>query len=335
MTSPSVDHLGNSRIRRLLAAVGSAPAPQQPAGNVTPYDWRDPHYFNIDQLNRVAAAMSRTAAGLAAVFTRFFSREFDAAPTAVTQHFAGDLDRCFDADNSYCATFGPEKGPGCGFLAISSPTAVGWGSRLLGDAESAAHPDRALSPLEESLLSDLVAGVLDNILAPLQPHGPLQGIGPLSKGKPAVRFERTEEICRIAFRIKEAGKDESSEITFVLSCGRLAALVGRTPPASPATAQEISQALMEHFQEMPVTVTARLAVTEIEFQEILDLGPGDILLLDKPVSAPAELTAEGRTVLLGRPVQSGGRYAMFIEDFQAGRPLGLSHAVIPAEPRKG
>jgi flagellar motor switch protein FliM len=262
--SPSVDHLGQAKIRQLLAAVGSAPAPEPPAGAVTPYDWRDPHYLNADQLNRLAAIMSQAAARLGDVFTRFFSREFDVSPTAVTQHFAGDLHRSFEPDNSYCLTFGPDKGPSCGFLAISTRTTMAWVSRLLGDTEPAGDSDRALSSLEESLLSDLVAAVIEVFLGSLKPHEDLKGSGRLSKGQPDIRFETTEEICRIAFQIKEADKSEPSEVTFLLSCSRLAALTGKTLAAtSRATPQELSQALMEHLQQMPVTVTARLATARI------------------------------------------------------------------------
>ena len=74
---------------------------------------------------------------------------------------------------------------------------------------------------------------------------------------------------------------------------------------------------MEHLQQMPVTVPARLASTTLTFQEVLDLGPGDILLLDKPVDGPAELIIDGRTVFRGRPAQSQGRYAVVILESEA------------------
>jgi flagellar motor switch protein FliM len=334
--SPSVDHLSKARMRQLLAAVGSAPAPEPPAGNVTLYDWRDPHYLNANQLNRLAAVMSQTAARLADVFSRFFNREFDVSPTAITQHFAGDLRRFFEPNNHHCLAFGPDKGPSCGFFAISSQTTAGWVSWLLGDADSAGDPNRALSSLEESLLSDLVTAAMDVFLAPLRPHETLKGSGPLSKGQPSVQFERTEEICRVAFQIKESGKEEPSDLTFVLSCSKLAALVGKTPAAaSRATPQELTQTLMEHFQQMPVTVTARLAATQVGFQDILDLAPGDILLLDKPIQETIELAVEGCIAFRGRPARSGGQYAIFIHEAQVSRTAEPSKPKTSGESKKG
>jgi flagellar motor switch protein FliM len=92
---------------------------------------------------------------------------------------------------------------------------------------------------------------------------------------------------------------------------------------------------MEHLQQMPITVTARLATAQIGFQEILDLAPGDILLLDKPIHEMVELTIEGRTAFRGRPAQSEGRYAILIKESQPDRTTEPSRSKTPGEPKKG
>mgnify|MGYP001015058637 CR=1 FL=1 len=336
MTGASVNHLGKARIRQLLAAVGSAPAEEQTPGEVLEYDWRDPHWLSTDQVNRLAAVMSQVAATLGHVLTRFFNHKFEVSPTAVTQHFANDLPRLIEVNRFHFAAFGPDERPACGFLAISSETTTDWATRLLGDTESAGAPDRPLSSLEESLLSDLVTAVLDTFLASLRPHETLKSNGRLAKGQPAAHFEVTEEICRVIFQVKEADKTDSSDITFLLSCSRLAALVGKTPaPAPRATPQELSKTLMEHLQQMPVTVTARLATATVGFQEILDLGPGDILLLDKPIHEMMELVVEGRTAFRGRPARSNGQYAVLVRESQAPAVQTTVAPKASGEPKKG
>lgn len=320
MTEASVNHLGQARIRQLLAAVGSAPAPEQAAGDVLAYDWRDPHWLNADQINRLAAVMSQVAAKMANAFVRFFNRRFEVSPTAVSQHFANDLPRIMETSRIQCLPFGPDERSSCGFIAISSQTTRCWATRLLGDTDSAGDPDRPLSSLEESLLCDLVEAVLDTFLGSLRPYETLTSNARLNQGLPTMHFEPTEEICRVAFQVKEADKDGAADITFVVSCRRLAALAGKAlAPASQTTPQELARILMEHVQQMPVTVTARLATTTLGFHEVLDLGPGDILLLDKPIHEMADLTIEGRTVFRGRPTQSGGQYAILVRESQAGR----------------
>jgi len=320
MTGPSANHLSSARVRQLLAAVGSAYKQDRATGEITEYDWRDPHYFNADQLNRLAAVMSQVAARIAQTFARSHSGEFDVSPTSIAQHFASDLQNLVETDHDYYLTFGPEKGRPCGFAVIAAETARAWVTLLLGDSDPGKDAERALSALEESLLCDLVTAVVESFLVPLRPHHNLKADNPLCKGQPGIQYELTEEICRIALRIKKTGSEEASEVAFLLPCSRLAALVGKTAPAAARVPpQELSRALMEHLQQMLVTVTARLASTNIRFQEVLDLGRGDILLLDKSLDQPAELLIDGRTVFRGRPARSEGRYAVFITQSEAGR----------------
>jgi len=335
---PSINHLAKMRIRQLLAAVGSrssaAPGQDQAAANAKEYDWRDPHCLNPDQLNRLAASMSQAAVRLGGVFTRFFGREFDVSPTAVTQHFANHLFGSLEFDHLYCLTFGPEKGPSCGILALPSPTALAWATRLLGDSDAGGNSDRPLSSLEESLLSDLAAAALEVFLASLRPHENLRGDSGLNKGQPAIQFELTEEVCRIVFRVKESGKEEASDVVLLLSCGRLAALVGKAPMTAPrATPLELSRVLMEHLEQMPITVTARFASARIGFQEVLDLAPGDVLLLDKPLHEMVELIVEERTAFRGLAARSQGRYAILVKE--AATCPEATAPKTPGEPRKG
>ncbi len=188
---------------------------------------------------------------------------------------------------------------------------------------AARDPKRALSSLEESLLSDLVTAVLEAFLAPLRPAHNLRPTGSCGKGQPNLQFERSEEVARLVFAVKSAEPGEPAEIAFVLPCSRLAALAGKTATAAApkVSPQELSRALMEHLQEVPVTLRATLASTTLSFQEILDLGPGDILLLGQPVEGLAELILDGRAAFRGRPARSQGRYAVVvIESAGGGEP---------------
>jgi flagellar motor switch protein FliM len=319
MTGPVARHLSSTPVRQLLAAVGSVPEPERAPVSLVEYDWRDPHYFHEEQLNRLAAIVSRTAARLAQTFAHFHHGTFDVAPVSITQHFAGDRHSLTGAETDYCLAFGPEQGPPCGFATIPVETALAWVGLLLGDAQAGGPAPRTLSGLEESLLSDLATALVESFLAPLRAHYPLRAEGPLGKGPPHISYEPTEELCRIALRVKKAGSQEATELAFLLPCRCLAALVGKaTAPAARIPPQELSRALMEHLQRMPVTVAARLAATSIRFREMLDLAPGDILLLGKPLDEPLELVVDGRPVFRGRPARSEGRYAALVTHPPAG-----------------
>jgi len=55
-----------------------------------------------------------------------------------------------------------------------------------------------------------------------------------------------------------------------------------------------------------------LGSATLAFEEIVDLQPDDILLLDKRVDEPIDLMVEGLGLLNGWPAKSTGRYAMAI-----------------------
>jgi len=63
---------------------------------------------------------------------------------------------------------------------------------------------------------------------------------------------------------------------------------------------------------MPITVTARLGHTALRFEELLELGRDDILLLDRSLDEMIELLVDGRVVFRGRVAQSDGRRAVVI-----------------------
>jgi len=308
-----IDYPLSMKLGQLLAAVGAAPVPEPTAVPAAPYDWRDPHYFDAPQRHRLTEILGQVAARLEEIFGRLRRGTFQVSLQSFTQHFAGDVCQRRPADRDYCLTFGPDNGPPCGFLAIPSQTAILWVTWLLGDSEVTRDAEAALSPLEESLLSDLLTAVVEAFLPPWRTSHNLRPAGAMAKGQPTVPFEQTEEVARIVFQVRPAAPEAPCEIALLLPCHRLAAAAGRTAiAAAKVSPQELSRALMEHLQEVPVTVTAVLASTTVTFQDILDLGPGDILLFDKPIQGPMELVLDGRAVFHGRPTCAEGHKAAVI-----------------------
>ncbi len=319
MTAASGVNLNRARLHRLLAAVGSAPAPAETsASGAALYDWRDPHYFNEDQCNRLAAVMSQVAAALSERCVHFFNSEFQVVPVSITQHFADDMARHVDTKQSFSLSFGPAQKPPCGFLAIGADVALDWVTRLLGDSESDQDPNRSLSSLEESLLSDLAGAMTEAFVDSLRPHQDLKPAGQVVRGSVGVSFEPTDPICRIVFRIGKADGDAASQVTFIVAGPTLAPVLGKSVQAKATVKQdELSRLLMEHVHQMPVTICARLGSTRLSFEEVLDLAPGDVLLIDKGLDEPADLILHNQIVFRGRPAQSDGQYAVFITECAA------------------
>jgi flagellar motor switch protein FliM len=336
MTDVSIQDLSRSKLRQLLAAVGSSPTEEAAPPEMVEYDWRDPHYFNEEQRNRLAAVMSHVAALMSDKFVHFFKGDYLVTPTSITQHFAGDLRASLDFESTRCLTLGPESGPPCGFLAVATPVALRWARQLLGDNDADDEGPRRLSSLEESLLRDLTSSLAEAFVTPLQPHHELHPDDTVSLGEPHIQFEVTEPVLRVVFDVKPEGDAEACEVCFLLSSRFAAPLAGKDtkPPASIAPA-ELSRRLSEHLYEMPVTVVAGLDSTFLSFERLLELDTDDILLFDKTVAEPVELIVEDRVVFCGRPVRSDGHYAVWITEATNAAALQALAAVPENQQKKG
>ena len=320
MTGASDHTLNRTKIQRLLAAVGTntAARPSQSELDAVAYDWRDPHYFTPDQRNRLAAVMAQVAALLSEKFVHFCGAKSNVTPLAITEQFAGGLSSQIELSHSFCLAFGPDPKQPCGFFAVDSGTAMGWVKLLLGDTETDDTPDRALSALEESLLGDVVLAVTESFLEALRPAVSLTHTNNITRNDPCMPYEATDEICVIAFELKRSDADEASQMRFVLPSPTLAALVGKPIEAPAALPREERQrVMMDHLQQMPVTITAKLSSTRLSFEEVLDLAQDDIILLDTRANETIELIMDGRTVFHGRPVQSDGQYAILMTQCDA------------------
>jgi len=76
--------------------------------------------------------------------------------------------------------------------------------------------------------------------------------------------------------------------------------------------------------DMDVPVTVAIGQTEIPIQRLLQLGPGSVLKLDKPVDAPAELYLKDTRFATGTIVVVEDRFAVRIKEILGtGAPANL------------
>ncbi len=324
MTTVSTDNLAPGVVSSLLTAIGGAQTEDSPMGEVQPFDWRRPRYFDAEQRNRIAALMTQVAAVLSERFAHFYNQPFDVSVTGIAERFAGDLQDPMTSNQNFCMPFGPSANQTAGLLMVSAATAFSWVTLLLGDQEAPAA-ERPLSALEQSLLSDLMTALVEALLPQLKGQKDMKP-APVVRGLPASPFEATQEISTVAFQARKANAPAAQEVTFVLPCHLLAPLVGKTLPApAKVSAEELSHQIMEHVQEMPVNVTAVLGHSALSFTEAVDLNPDDVLLLDKTVDVPIELRINDRPVFWGHPAQCEGQYAVLVTA-AAGAAKSVKHA---------
>ncbi|WP_020468437.1 flagellar motor switch protein FliN [Zavarzinella formosa] len=79
---------------------------------------------------------------------------------------------------------------------------------------------------------------------------------------------------------------------------------------------------LQFLTDVPVTITARLGQVTIPIGEVLKLGPGAILELDRDVSQPVELTVRGMVFARGEVVVVDDHFAIRIKELVSPRGRG-------------
>jgi flagellar motor switch protein FliN len=79
---------------------------------------------------------------------------------------------------------------------------------------------------------------------------------------------------------------------------------------------------IDMLNDIPITLTATLGQTVMTIGDIMKLGPGATVGLDREVSQPVELTVGGKVFALGEVVVVNDRFAVRIKELGSTRPAG-------------
>jgi len=323
--SEAANNLSKEKLQQLLSAIGSGPQEDSSGIETSEYNWNQPRFFDRRQLNRLDAYLKRVARGISLKLADYFQIAFDVKVVSMTQHFASELDSQVikSEQDEYYMAFGREQDY-CGLISIPAQTASVWAMKLLGDSESEAlDTERDLSHLEESLVCDLLSAFLVSFTQDYLDFHPAKHV---VKRLFPLELRGSEELCKITFNIKklnleegekkEDDREKSDQAYILIQSSELIPLVGKSEHVDTGfSAKEVSKAILANMSQMPVFVTAQLASVILTLKDIMSLEEGDVLLLGKRVNEPIELVTCGRTVLLGRPAKSAGKYAVVITEF--------------------
>ncbi len=87
-------------------------------------------------------------------------------------------------------------------------------------------------------------------------------------------------------------------------------------------------ASLDILLDMDVPVTVSIGQSEMSVRQLLQLGSGSVLKLDKPINEPADLYLKGKKFASGKVVVVDGRFAVRIEQISgAGVPEAVGSAV--------
>lgn len=317
MSNTVTDNLSKKKIQQLLAAVGVEPE-EDTKQNIEAFDynWNQPHYFGRKQSKKLQAFAEKAATIMTEKLTDCCQADFNVTITSTSEHFANEfLDPSSDSwQRDYFLAFGADRDNSCGLVGIPLETAVVLVAQLLGENKSEENSEKNLSELEESLLLDVVSCFVEAFCESCADLGLLTA-GKVVTGQFPLDLEGQEELFKIAFEIKKTESKNASKAYFLIPCDELGPVVGKTVQAAEMFSEaQISEAILEHLQQMQVSVMAQLGSVILPFEHVLNLEVDDILILSKKVDEPVKLVVEGLELFRGMLAKSAGQYALVITD---------------------
>jgi flagellar motor switch protein FliM len=340
---PGNRSLSRAKIQQLLVAIGSEPAEDTAVTETTDYNWKQLRHFTNAQHKKLGDFAKKVAKAATEKLSALCHNDFNVTINSTAEHFARELtDQAASSEQEdYYLALGatrdqrseprPEDNTNItpsktkngavlyprGFICVPLQTAVTWITQMLGDSESENDSGRELSQFEESLLAD-TARALVQAFSESHVSYDFQPAETIVRGHLPFELRGSEELYKITFGFEKYDSENPEKIGeayLLIFCSQLEPVVGKTAQSDTGfSADDISKTMLEHLQQMPISVTAQLGSAVLTFEEIMDLRPCDILLLDKRIDDPIELIAEGRAILGGHPAKSASSYAVVITE---------------------
>lgn len=90
--------------------------------------------------------------------------------------------------------------------------------------------------------------------------------------------------------------------------------MSETLVAQPPTAARAAPANLDMVLDVPVSLSVELGSTQLPMKDVLELGEGSVITLDKEADAPVELFINGRLIARGEVVVVEDRFGIKITE---------------------
>ncbi len=327
--------LSPEEVKALMSAIqdGKVPAegPRGLRGPVANYDLTSQDRIIRGQMPTLDAINEQIAQQLAIGLTGRTRLAIRVSSAAATLLKFADLTPLLAPPASVCVL---GLGSGFGFgLAVLEPgvgeqlLAAALGDRRSRQPEAMSEARRELTAVEQGVLKRLLGVFTDAIAAAWEPIMPFR--------PEPLRFELDPRMASIA-PPSDVGIVSGFELSGGME-GRLQLVIPYSSvepakqrlcaprPLSQRGDDRAATMMAREIEQVRVNLRGLLGRTRITLSRLLDLEPGEVLLLDRDEASPLPIAVQGREKMLGSPSISGGAMAMKID-----RPLGALPAAAPA-----
>lgn len=262
--------------------------------NVVPYDFMRPAWFSKERRATLESIYSRFAAALQSFLGPRVRVPLEISVSSVEQAVFSEFLQSLETP---CAAFiflvGDRLG-GRGVIALGPDLACHLLERLLGGAGRPGETGRALTPIEQTVLSGVMSTAIDllrdaskdrfRIKPRLEGFESDPAMIQIASRDDSVLVANLDVKCgEVAGNLSLCLSTAVCEAALLESLGRKAFQPGPAEPESPAIRAAIGQTL----RQAHVTVRARLPMMRVSAREIAALRPGTVLstphLADEPI----------------------------------------------------
>jgi flagellar motor switch protein FliM len=219
---------------------------------------------------------------------------------------------------SPCAVFVFEAPPleGMGLLRIDPGLAFALVDRLFGGKGEPADLGRELTTIEQRVAGKFAGEVLAEVQSVWRPafDFKVSASGFVSSSDLMETGGVDESVIEVGLKLESGSVSGDFSIAYPHHMFE-PAIRALIPKRKGKAQQPVADGSAAMVSALSLPVTARLAPTMVDIRHLVDLGVGDVLLLDNRVTEDVEVLVGKKPVMKGRPGSHGGRLAVKITHF--------------------
>lgn len=315
MTSPLKDKsLTREKLQRLIDQARHLVAPAEAPAQAATFDFTQSNHFGPKHLSLFESFGKKLEFQIQRTFETLCQGEFESHVASTSQHYAVALAERVKTQQKkdFFLPFSIDQQPQSGFLSCNPTTAMALVGYMLRDTDFDGM-ERELSGLEESILLDISMAIGEAVNTAFHiASGPtLQLANRLVVGDWPLQCVGMEDLFSIDITI--TGPQSPIELNLTVLASALDPILGiQTKHGPKISAKELSDRVLRSIHGVPVEVVAQITQSTISLNDVMNLEPGDILVLNKKTVSPMELLVNRRPCLRAYPARSLYKYAVVI-----------------------
>jgi flagellar motor switch protein FliM len=308
-----------------------APAPVMTSVNSVAYDFRRPDRVSKEQIRALQLMHDRFARNVSASLSAYLRTVTDMSIVSVEQLTYSEFLMSLPDPTAFYA-LGMSPLDGVGALELNPALAFTMIDRILGGSGKGVQLSRALTEIEQNVVDGIIKLILENLSESW-------------KTVHEVQFRITGRETRPQMLQVAAPNETVLLLVFDVRVGEVRGMLNFCLPAATIEAfgdvftqgwyrsrrepsAQQREALLKSLGRVKMPVTALLEVS-MSGREVVQIRPGDILSLGRPITQPVKVRVGSTTKFAGRLARHGSRVAVAITGAPgsaAARPAGAQGA---------